>query len=189
MASFLRSMTNCVLFPAAIVSLSMLSGCDEGSRAGVTALKINGKTFYLEEAITPSVRLKGLGERTNIETSGGMLFVFPDKDVHVQGFIMRDCPIPIDIIYLDGSGRVLVWHEMLAESPRTPEEGTVADLTSNDRAAGDRRTAYDNRLKSYSSKYPAQFVIELKGGTIKSLDLKEGMQIKFDYAELKKRAS
>ncbi len=160
-------------------SLLAMAGCDEGSRAGITSVKINGKTFYLEEAITKTVRNKGLGQRTNIEPNGGMIFGFTDKDVQVQSFVMRDCPIPIDIIYLDGSGRVLSWYEMQPLTPRGPGEGNV----------GEYNEAYERRIEKtkYSSKFPAQFVIELKGGTIPSLNLKEGMQLKFDYEDLKKR--
>jgi uncharacterized membrane protein (UPF0127 family) len=89
---------------------------------------------------------------------------------------MRDCPIDIDIIYLDSGGRILAMHEMKAEAPRGPSEG-VPGSTDN--------MAYEQRLKRYPSKFPAQFAIELRGGTIKTLDIKEGDQLSLNVKRLK----
>ena len=47
---------------------------------------------------------------------------------------------------------------------------------------------YDERLKKYSSRFPSQFVIELKAGTIDKLGVKEGDQVGFDTTALKRRA-
>jgi uncharacterized membrane protein (UPF0127 family) len=123
--------------------------------------------------------MKGLGSRTQIADDGGMIFVFPASQVTVQSFVMRDCPIDIDIIYTDGVGRVLATHEMKAEAPRGPNEGKEGDMDN---------ATYDARLKRYSSRYPATFVIELKAGSIKALGVKDGDVAAFDYAALKKMA-
>jgi uncharacterized membrane protein (UPF0127 family) len=157
-----------------------MSGCDDRASADVAKIDVGGKNFFLELALTNDKRFRGLSERTFIEPDGGILFVFPDSQVMVQGFVMRDCPIPIDIIYLDSAGRVLAMHEMKAEPPRDPAkgEGTPADANN---------VAYNSRLKQWSSRYPSQFVIELAGGTLKTLSLKEGDQIRID-PEFKKRA-
>jgi uncharacterized protein len=144
-----------------------------GPGSNVAAVKINGKAFNLELAIDNPTRVKGLSGRTSIAPDGGMLFVFPRHQIAVQGFVMRDCSIPIDIVFLDPSGRVTAAHKMVPEEPRKPEE------TDN---------AYNDRLKRYSSKFASQFAIELAGNTLDSLGVKEGQVIELDLPGLKARA-
>lgn len=162
-----------------------MPGCDDKNpaAANVMPVKIAGRTFYLEVAAEDQVRMKGLGQRTHIEDDGGMIFSFTPSQTGVQSFIMRDCPIPIDIMYLDGAGRILTTHAMVPEDPRKPDgsEGKAGDWNS---AAG---RAYDKRLKGYSSRFPSPVVIEVQGGMIAKLGVKEGDQVSFDIAALKKR--
>lgn len=136
-----------------------------------TPVKIKDKTFALEVALDDSVRVKGLGGREKIAEDGGMVFVFarPFK----QEFVMRDCPIAIDIAFLDGAGRVLAIHEM------TPEEPKKADESAQ---------AYENRLKRYGSRFPAQFAVEVAGGTLRRLGLQVGDLVGLDAEGLKARA-
>jgi uncharacterized protein len=142
-------------------------------------VKINGKTFHLELALDPQTRFKGLSDRTSIDPDGGMLFVFARPET--LNFVMRDCPVPIDIIFLDGTGRVLATHKMKPEDPRTEEEKVpTPGKTTNDH--------YEDRLKKYSSEFDAQFVIELKGDTLDTLNIKKGDKIPLDVAKLKQRA-
>lgn len=137
----------------------------------VQSVPIAGRTFHLELALDDQVRFRGLSERTHIEADGGMLFVFPRSTS--LSFVMRDCPIPIDIIFLDGSGRVVAMHAMVPEEPKGADESTVA---------------YDARLHKYASGYDSQFVIELAGGTLGGLRLAEGQLIQLDTEGLKRRA-
>jgi uncharacterized protein len=166
----------------AIVS-SALPACEDQKAvyADVAPVKIAGRTFHLELALDEPTRMKGLGGRSHIEEDGGMLFVFPPGQVRVQSFIMRDCPIDIDIIYCDGAGRVLTTYTMKKEEPRKADgsEGKEGDLNN---------VAYETRLARYSSRFPSQFVIELKAGTIQKLGVKEGDLITFDATGLKRRA-
>lgn len=178
-----------VVFPrpviAALVAPALLvtAGCEEADPASakVAPVKISGKTFHLEVAADAPTRMKGLGSRTHIEEDGGMIFVFPESQKAVQNFVMRDCPIAIDIIYLDSAGRVLTTHTMTPEPPRAEDgsEGKPGDMNN---------AKYENRLKRYSSRFPSQFVIELREGTINRLGVKEGDQVVFDVAGLKRRA-
>lgn len=169
-----------ITFAALAASIMTMSGCDDRASTDVAKIDVGGKNFFLELALTNEKRFRGLSERTSIEPDGGILFVFPDSQVMVQGFVMRDCPVPIDIIYLDSAGRILAMHEMKAEAPRDPAKGEGVSADANN-------VVYNSRLKQYSSRYPSQFVIELAGGTLKTLRLKEGDQIKID-PEIKKRA-
>ena len=134
-----------------------------------TKITIAGKTFTLETALTPSKQFKGMSGRTDIPADGGMIFVFPSAQERY--FVMRDCPIPIDIVYLDAKMKVTAQHEMVPEQPSTEAEiATVTDGTN----------AYEKRLNRYHSKFPAMYVLEFKGGTIKALNLKEGQKIEID---------
>lgn len=147
------------------------AGCDQKAGANVEVVKISGKSYFLEVAATDQVRFKGLGGRTFIEDDGGMLFVF--RMAMPLSFVMRDCPIGIDIAFLDGSGRVVATHEMKAEEPRKP---------------GETDEGYDNRLKKYPSRFAAQFAVELKEGSLAKLGVKEGDMFAFDAAGLKAKA-
>ncbi len=168
-----------IIAVAAIFAVAFFRGCDQTTNGKVQTVKIGGKWFHLEVADTDEIRMKGLGQRTHIEPDGGMIFLFTTP--HTTAFVMRDCPIDIDIIYLDQYGKVLASHQMKAEPPRDASkgEGAVGEF-GND--------VYEKRLKPYPSRNPSQFVIELKGGTLPSLNIKEGDKIDLPLAALKSRA-
>lgn len=147
------------------------SGCEHEQDAMVQTVTIGGRAFHLELALDGDVRFKGLSDRTHIEADGGMLFVFPRPSL--LNFVMRDCTIPIDIIFLDGSGRVVATHAMVPEEPQRENESDGA---------------YDLRLHKYGSRFDSQFVIELAGGTLEGLHLAEGQLIELDANGLKRRA-
>lgn len=153
--------------------LLALRGCEktQSAAAGNTlAVNVGGKTYTLDLALDDPTRVKGLGGRTVIDPKGGMLFGF--KESILREFVMRDCPVSIDIIFLDAAGRIVAKHTMVPDAPRKP--------TESDRD-------YEVRLIRYGSKFPAQFVIELAGGEMKNLKLKAGDRIEFDHEGLKKR--
>ncbi len=176
MASLTLTFPRILLVAFAALASLMLTGCDEQTNANVQSVKIGGKWFHLELALDDTVRVKGLGQRDHIEEDGGMLFVFPGA--RESAFVMRDCPVPIDVIYLDGSSRIVAMHQMQPDPPRGPDEGKPGEIVEK----------YEKRLKQYPSRFPTQFVIELKGGTLPGLKLKEGERIDLPIADLKKRA-
>lgn len=150
------------------------SGGPEGGEGRVVlaptmTLKIKDKSFKLDVAATNEARIKGMGERTEIPQGTGMLFVFPRAQR--LSFLMRDCPMAIDVIFLDASARITAIHTMQPEEPRRP---------------GEDDSAYDARLKKYSSRFPAQYAIELAGGAAAQLGLKEGEKIALDTERLSK---
>ncbi|QKK09820.1 MAG: DUF192 domain-containing protein [Planctomycetota bacterium] len=162
-----------------------MTGCSKNGKpsgnadTNVESVKIDGRVFHLELALDGATRFKGLSDREFIEPDGGMLFVFPRASD--QRFVMRDCPIDIDIIFLDPSGRITAMHHMPAEPPRDPETEPETGVPSTDK--------YEQRLKRYPSRYPAQFVIELAGGMLEELDIAEGDLIDLnDLKGLKARA-
>jgi len=188
--SWVGRATSIVILLGLVVALPLaltLRGCDDTAAADVQSVKIGGQWFHLELAAEDKVRMKGLGQRTHIEDDGGMLFAFPTPHTpNGGGFVMRDCPIDIDIIYLDGTGRVGNWYAMKKEDPRRPDEGSVGDTGGSPGA-----DAYEARLHKYEPRYAYQFAIELKGGTIENKlkgKLKEGDKIDLPLDALKRRA-
>ena len=152
---------------ATAITLSTV-GCSDTAVDNDLALdqqvRIGNRQYVLELAMDPQSRYQGLSDRQEIPADGGMLFVFPTP--RVQQFVMRRCLVPIDLIYLDPAGRVLSTHRMKVEPYDTP----------------------DRQLTPYTSPWPAQFVIELAGGTLDTLDLKVGQHVDLPLELLKRRA-
>ena len=134
---------------------------------GHERVEIAGRTFVLELAADEAKRTLGLGGRDFIPENGGMLFSFPDS--RIRQFVMRDCLVPIDIIYLDADGRIVSMHHMPVEEPRSADE-TAID--------------YEMRLKRYSSRFNARYAIEIRGGLLEELDLQVGERIRLDTERL-----
>ena len=107
-------------------------------------LTIASETFTLEVAADDRTREKGLMGRTQIAPDRGMLFIYPSA--RVLSFWMANCLIDIDILYVDAQGKIVSTHKMKAPLPRRDDES---------------QAAYEARLARYSSKWPAQFAIEL----------------------------
>jgi hypothetical protein len=147
---------------------------------------ISGRTFNLELAIDEEKRFRGLSGREVIPADGGMLFVFPRP--MATWFVMRDCPVPIDIIFLDPTGRITAMHEMQPDPPRAENEKELDPPFSGAPAWSWVNQAYEERLSKFPSKYAAQFAIELKGGTLPSLNLNAGDKIELDLKGLVARA-
>jgi len=126
---------------------------------------IAGARFDLELAANPATRQRGMGGRRSVDRSSGMLFAFlREKPL---AFLMRDCLIPLDIAFLDASGRVVALHTMPVEPPRRPEETAFT---------------YEERLPLYESGSAAQFVIETAAGRLTEVGLRVGDVVEFDRA-------
>jgi uncharacterized membrane protein (UPF0127 family) len=104
---------------------------------------IAGKPFTLEIADTDPKTERGLMYRPAMAPDHGMLFVFPEPST--AGFWMKNTFIPLDIIFLDKNGKVLVIHH------RIPHDETGMGPAS-----------------------PALYVIELNVGTAEKIGLKTG---------------
>jgi uncharacterized membrane protein (UPF0127 family) len=134
----------------------------------IETVTLGGEKIALELALDNATRTLGMGGRDFIAPDEGMLFVF--KDPRMQSFVMRDCPIPIDILYLSRTGRIVRMYTMEPEPPQGPEESDMA---------------YESRLKRYPSGTLSQFVIELAGGRAGELGLQVGQTIDLDIERLK----
>jgi uncharacterized membrane protein (UPF0127 family) len=174
------------LLSATLACGMLLAGCDEPKAGGKAKVTIDGKVFNLEIAAEDQTRFHGLSDRTKIDPDGGMLFVF--KEARELDFVMRDCPIAIDIIFVDGTGRVTAFHKMTPEAPRTDEEKQGTPPYKDAPKWTWTNAKYEARLKRYPSKFAAQYAIELAGNTLDTLKIKQNDKIEFDRAAMKKLA-
>ena len=152
-----------LIFVACLAGSGCTADAPAGS-AGTQRVEIAGRTFELELALDSAARYQGLSDRPSIPEDGGMLFVFPHP--RELTFVMRRCLVPIDLIFLAPNGRVVSMHQMPIEPYDTSEW----------------------RLKKYSSGWPAQFAIELRGGTLDELALEPGQKVELPLEALKRRA-
>jgi len=137
----------------------------------VAFVALGGETFTLELALDPATRQRGLSGRGAIPRNEGMLFVLPTPRPFAM--VMRDCPAPIDVAFLDAEGRVVSLYEMVVEPPRRPDE---------------RSLEYEGRLPIYPSGHPVQFAIETAGGRLRELGLAPGTRVALDRESLVSRA-
>lgn len=150
-----------------LAAVLVLAGCSPPAASVMVPervlVELASRQFSLELALTPEQRYQGLSDRRELAADGGMLFVFPQPEV--LSFVMRRCHVPLDIVYLNASGGIVAMHEMKLEPEGTPESG----------------------LKPYSSLWPAQYAIEVRGGTLRELGLRPGQVIQIPQ-ELKQLA-
>ncbi len=161
-----RNITEKFLLVLIILPLAgVITGCAPKSPADVSVEEVYlaDRLFELELALTPDQRAQGLMGREFMADDKGMLFVFPDEPPYPAevSFWMKDCLMPIDVIFIDREGIVSAIHEMQPPEPGTPDE----DLTV------------------YSSNGPVQFAIELRGGLASELGLKVGdlIELRSEY--------
>jgi len=74
------------------------------------------KRLFVEIADTPYKREIGLMKRKNLDKNSGMLFRF--KNSNNLSFWMKDTYIPLDIAFLNDSGKILQIEEMIPLSTR-----------------------------------------------------------------------
>jgi uncharacterized membrane protein (UPF0127 family) len=154
-------------------------------------LKLGGKTFKLEKAMDDQHRFGGLSGRKEIAEDGGMIFIF--KNPQPLNFVMRDCPIPIDIIYVDATGRITAMHHMVPEPPRSAEEQPIPNERLPNWAWSNPK--YEARLKQYPSRFAGVIAIELRANTLningsnpEGIKLSVGDKLDLDVAKLRQEA-
>jgi len=103
-----------------------------GTKALITVKDV---PVRVDLATTPKLQQRGLSGREQLEPDEGMLFVW--EEAAPRGIWMKDMRFPIDILWLDGAGRVLdIKRNAVPESypevfyPRTPAT-FVLELSAN----------------------------------------------------------
>lgn len=108
--------------------------------------------FTAELATTPEQHARGLMYRQAMADNYAMLFIFPDDDY--RAFWMKNTLIALDIIYIDSSRHVV---SIAANVPPCKSDP----------------------CPSYESEAPARFVLEIRGGLARELNLQPGDMIDF----------
>jgi uncharacterized protein len=116
----------------------------------------SGAVYSIEIARTPEEQAQGLMFRESLPERAGMLFPFADPGVH--RFWMKNTMIPLDIIWMDGAGRVLF---VSADTPPCR-----ADPCPN-----------------YGPELPAASVLEIAGGMAAKERVTVGSTIRFEGVE------
>ena len=163
-------------FCTGLVALCFLAAFSSLADGGKTSdgrpvywpLTINGYLYdQVELAFTDAELAKGLMDRDVLAENGGMLFVF--ETMGLRSFWMKRCRIDLDLIYMDAEGVVVATHRMKMEKPQQRNES---------------EEAYYDRLPTYDSGKPAQFVLELAAGQIDFLGLQVGDKLDIGVSEL-----
>ncbi len=130
-----------------------------------------GEHFDAEFCFDETTRATGMGGRSEFPEGTAMIFVHPRPIM--LNYWMKDCLIDMDMIFVDGKGRVTALHEATREKLRS---------------TGETKERYESRLYRYSSRMPAQFVIELPPGSIKRLKPMASQQLSLDWSRYAQRA-
>ncbi|PIY17559.1 hypothetical protein CO112_00530 [Candidatus Dojkabacteria bacterium CG_4_9_14_3_um_filter_150_Dojkabacteria_WS6_41_13] len=111
--------------------------------------------FTSEVAQTDETRALGLMYRTQLDPYAGMYFIFKD-DVQ-GGFWMKNCEIPLDLIFIDSENKII---DIRANVPPCKQ----LDPTQT-------------TCPSYVPKAPYRTVLEVNGGTAKANNFSVGLTV------------
>jgi uncharacterized membrane protein (UPF0127 family) len=110
----------------------------------------DGTSFTLEIADTEAARARGYMER-EVGPREGMLFVFEQPGRH--SFWMKNCRVPLDILWLDGAFRIV---HVAADQPPCPADGPCPSIVPM---------------------RPARYTLEFAAGTARAHGLRPGARV------------
>jgi len=111
-------------------------------------------TIHAEVARDPASQRHGLMERRALSADAGMLFLMPEE--RVQQFWMKNCYIPLDMIFADHDGRVV---HVVHDAQPCPEMRVDCP--------------------TYSSGVPAAVVLEVPAGTAERHHIEGGSRLRW----------
>ncbi len=126
----------------------------------IRQVTLGDEDFSLSVADTKESRVAGLSNVDSMQYYDGMLFVFETASTH--GFWMKDMRFPLDIIWLDETGKIVHIEEQL--SP-------------------------DTYPRVFKPAQPARYVIELNAGVVAESNIAIGDQISLFGQEVAAPAS
>ena len=112
------------------------------------------KCFSVEVVSQQADLQKGLMFREYLNQAKGMLFIFPQKGMY--DFWMKNTLIPLDIIWLDESGKIV-------------------SITSY------ALPCREHPCPSYHPQEPAQYVLEINGGLCEKFHIRVGEKAKIFF--------
>jgi len=110
--------------------------------------------IHAEVARDPATQRHGLMERRELAPDAGMLFLMPEE--RVQEFWMKNCYIPLDMIFAGREGRVV---HVVHDAQPCP--------------------AMRSDCLTYSSEEPAAVVLEVPAGTASRLGIGPGSRLRW----------
>ena len=117
------------------------SAAKSAAAAGPRVRMPSGAEYAVELALTPEEQSQGLMFRESLPERAGMLFLFPEVAPH--HFWMKNTMIPLDMVWMDASGKVLF---VSADTPPCKADP----------------------CPTYGPDGPAQSVLEIAGGKAKA---------------------
>lgn len=126
------------------------------SEPGIAAVTVGSSTFSVLLANTPQLAYRGLSDRPNLGSYGGMLFVFPTTQERT--FVMRDMLFPLDMVWVS--------------------EGVITDITPH---LPLEPGATNDTLTPYTGKLPVNMVLEVASGTVDRLGWQLGDSVRVQY--------
>jgi len=122
---------------------------------GQNKVCFNENCFSVELARTNDEQARGLMFRASLAADAGMLFIFSQEGVY--SFWMENTLIPLDMIWLDESGRVVYIKE---NAQPCPANGDCPDINPSQ---------------------TAKYVLEINAGVSKKIGLRVGDTVKFSF--------
>lgn len=113
----------------------------------------NGERIVVEIAADDATRAQGLMFRSSLTPGTGMLFIFASETP--QGFWMKNTIIPLDMVWIDGAGRII-------------------DVKTAVPCKADPCPSYDPRG-------PAEYVLEIAAGEAKRYGFMPGASVKIEH--------
>lgn len=98
------------LIATILVPLFFLLACNSPTADTIVQVRVNNALVNVEIADTDKERALGLMFRESIASNAGMLFVF--QEPHVPSFYMKNTSIPLDILFIDGKGKIVTIRQM-----------------------------------------------------------------------------
>ena len=118
-----------------------------GCAAGEPVVRLKGQSYTVEVADDMAEQARGLMFRREMAPDRGMLFVYPRAEP--QAFWMKNCYIPLDILFFDDGARFINGHYGVPVCSADP-------------------------CPSYAAEKPARYVLELNANVGKALGLEPG---------------
>lgn len=137
------------LVASCLISVSALAKTSEEFVFPRKQMKVANVTIDIEVADSPKLTARGLMYRQSMPEKNGMLFIFPVEQT--QSFWMKNTFIPLSIGFFDS-------------------KRTLVDIQDMEPA----KSEMDQNLKSYLSRSPARYALEVNQGWFQRNKIKIG---------------
>lgn len=138
--------------------LWLMVGCAAGANepaplARGTVYLPDGRSLSVEVADTPAKQARGYMFRSSVAEGEGMVFLMDSFDIHP--FWMKNCLIPLDIIWLDEDWRIVHIAESVPPCKKDP-------------------------CPSFTPMQKSRYVLEVAAGQSRKLGLEQGERIRYE---------